>query len=204
NFTFNVPRSIHQGVEVAADWRPLPGWRFLAAYTFLDQFYTDYVEQLSAGALTRSFNRAGNKIPGISPNELSARLGYDQPSGWLEGLGGFVEVVCKDSFFMENANLLKAPGYELVNVNLHYSRDLGGDYVKAITMFLQVNNVFDKTYVASANNITDSISPITGLQNPGSVLATTGTGSIYAGSPRAVVAALHLAFRRAIAPPARA
>src|SRR5262249_53985172 len=142
NFTFNVPRSIHQGVEVAADWRPLPGWRFLAAYTFLDQFYTDYVEQLSAGALTRSFNRAGNKIPGISPNELSARLGYDQPSGWLEGLGGFVEVVCKDSFFMENANLLKAPGYELVNVNLHYSRDLGGDYVKAITMFLQVNNVF--------------------------------------------------------------
>ena len=33
NFTFNAPRSIHQGVEMAADWRPLPGWRFLTAYT---------------------------------------------------------------------------------------------------------------------------------------------------------------------------
>ena len=33
NFTFNVPRSVHRGVEVAADWRPLPGWRLIAAYT---------------------------------------------------------------------------------------------------------------------------------------------------------------------------
>ena len=28
-----------------------------------------------------SFNRAGNKIPGISPNELTARLGYDELAG---------------------------------------------------------------------------------------------------------------------------
>jgi iron complex outermembrane recepter protein len=41
NFTFNVPKSVHRGVEVAADWRPLPGWRLLAAYTWLDQFYVD-------------------------------------------------------------------------------------------------------------------------------------------------------------------
>ena len=58
NFTFNVPKSVHRGVEIAADWRPLPGWRLLAAYTYLDQFYIDYTEQLSAGALTRRFDRA--------------------------------------------------------------------------------------------------------------------------------------------------
>ena len=195
NFTSNAPRSIHQGVEIAADWRPLPGWRFLAAYTFLDQYYTDYVEQLSAGGLTRRFDRAGNKIPGISPNELSARLGYDQPTGWLQGLGGFVEVIWKDSFFMENANLLQAPGYEVVNLNLHYNREIADPYIKAMTLFFQVNNVFDTTYVASANNITNTISPITGLENPASVLAATGTGSIYAGSPRAFIGGLKLAFR---------
>ena len=195
NFTFNAPRSIHQGFEVAADWRPLPGWRFLGAYTFLDQFYTDYVEQLSAGALTRRFDRAGNKIPGISPHELSARVGYDQPAGPLQGLGGFVEFIFKDAFFMENANLLKAPGYELVNLNLHYNRDIAYGYVRSMTLFFEVKNVFDKTYVASANNITDSISAATGLQNPGSVLATTGTGSIYAGAPRTFIGGLKLAFR---------
>ena len=64
NFTFNVPHSVHRGVEVAADWRPLPGWRLLAAYTYLDQFYVDYTEQLSAGALTRRFDRARQQDPG--------------------------------------------------------------------------------------------------------------------------------------------
>ena len=67
--------------------------------------------------MTRRFDRAGNKIPGVSPNELAARLGYDQPLGPRKGFGGFVEYIWKDSFYMENANLLKAPGYGLVNLN---------------------------------------------------------------------------------------
>ena len=56
-----VPRSVHRDVEVAADWRPFPGWRLIAAYTYLDQFYIDYSEQLSAGALTRRCDRGGGK-----------------------------------------------------------------------------------------------------------------------------------------------
>jgi iron complex outermembrane recepter protein len=48
--------------------------------------------------------------------------------------------------------------------------------IRSAIFFFEVKNVLDKTYVASANNITDTISPVTGLQNPASVLATTGTG----------------------------
>src|SRR5262249_7228666 len=55
NFTFNAPASEHRGVEVAADWRPAPGWRYTMAYSFDDQIYTNYTEQLSAGSLTSSF-----------------------------------------------------------------------------------------------------------------------------------------------------
>jgi iron complex outermembrane receptor protein len=195
NFTFNVPRSIHQGLEVAADWRPLPGWRFLAAYTWIDQYYQEYVEQLSAAPLTRQFDRRGNKIPGVSPNEAFARLGYDQPTGPWKGFGGFVEYIWKDTFYMENANLLRAPGYGLVNVNVHYDTEVMHPYLKGAIFFFEVKNVLDTTYVASANNITNSISAVTGLQNPGTVLATTGTGSIYAGAPRTFVAGMKLAFR---------
>jgi iron complex outermembrane receptor protein len=195
NFTFNVPRSVHRGVEVAADWRPLPGWRLIAAYTYLDQFYVDYTEQLSAGALTGRFDRAGNKIPGISPNELFTRLGYDQPIGPWKGVGGFVEYIWKDGFYMENANLLRAPGYGLVNVNVHYDTDIAHEYLKGAVFFFEVKNLLDKTYIASANNITNSIDAATGLQNPGSILAATGTGSIYAGAPRTFVAGMKLAFR---------
>jgi iron complex outermembrane receptor protein len=189
-FTFNAPRSEHRGVELAALWRFYEGWQFTAAYTYLDEVYTDYIESISGF----TFNRNGNKIPGISPNELTARLGYDQLHGPLTGLGGFVELVWKDSFYMDNANFLKAPGYDLVNVNLHYKTDLASDYFRQLTMFFEVRNLLDKTYVASANNIANTVTAA-GIQNPGSVLAATQTGSIYAGSPRAFVAGMRIAFR---------
>ncbi|WP_456762791.1 TonB-dependent receptor family protein [Bradyrhizobium sp. USDA 4011] len=188
-YTFNAPRSEHRGVELAAQWGFYQGWRLTAAYTYLDEVYTDYTESISRF----TFNRVGNKIPGISPNELTARLGYDQPSGPLQGLGGFVEVQWKDGFYMDNANLLRAPGYELVNLNVHYKTDLISDYFKSLNLYLEVRNVFDRTYIASANNIADSVTAA-GVQNPASVLANT-TGSIYAGSPRAFVAGMKIAFK---------
>jgi iron complex outermembrane recepter protein len=189
-YTFNAPHSEHRGVELAALWKFYEGWQFRAAYTYLDEVYTDYTESISGF----TFNRVGNKIPGISPNELTARLGYDQPYGPLMGLGGFVEVQWKDNFYMDNANFLKAPGYELVNLNLHYKTDLVFDYFRQLNLFFEVRNVFDTTYVASANNIANTVTAA-GVQNPGSILAATQTGSIYAGSPRAFVAGMKIAFK---------
>ncbi|SEE78090.1 TonB-dependent receptor family protein [Bradyrhizobium lablabi] len=189
SYTFNAPRSEHRGVEIAADWKFYPGWRFTAAYTYLDEVYTEYTENLLNGAVF-SFNRAGNKIPGISPNELTTRLGYDETSGRLAGVGAFVEVQWKDSFYMDNANLLKAPGYELVNLNVHYKTDLLSDYFRSLSLYLEVRNVFDRTYVASANNISNSVTSKGIYLDPANT-----TGSIYAGSPRAFVAGMKVAFR---------
>ena len=191
SYMFNAPRSEHRGVELAADWKFYPGWRFTAAYTYLDQYYTEYTEDIrssGAGGTLFSFNRAGNKIPGISPHELTARLGYEQMWGPLAGLGAFVEVQWKDSFWMDNANLQKAPGYELVNLNVHYKTDLMSDYFKSLNIYFEVRNVFDRTYIASANNIGNTVSAA-GFQG----LST--TGSIYAGSPRAFMAGMKLAFK---------
>lgn len=190
SYTFNAPHSEHRGVELAAQWAFLEGWQLIAAYTYLNEVYTDYTE--SIGNFT--FNRVGNRIPGISPNELTARVGYDALHGALAGLGGFVELVRKDAFFLDNANLVKAPGYELVNVNLHYKTDLATEHFRQLTLFFEVRNIFDTVYIASANNIANTVTA-TGAQNPGSVLATTQTGSIYAGSPRAFVGGMKIAFR---------
>jgi iron complex outermembrane receptor protein len=194
-FTFNAPRSEHRGVEVALDWRPLPGWRLLNAYTHNDQFYTEYIEQLSVGKITQAFNRAGNRIPGVAPNELATRLGYDVPVGPWKGAGWFAEYVWQAAFFMDNANLLTAPGYGLVNLNIHYDWEVVHDWIRSAIVFVEVKNLFDRTYVASANNITNTLNPATGAQNPGNVLANTGTGSIYAGTSRTLLAGLKLAFR---------
>ncbi len=192
SYTFNAPRSEHRGIELAADWKFHPGWRLTAIYTYLDEVYTEYTENITNGAVF-SFNRAGNKIPGISPNELTARLGYDEMFGRFAGLGAFVELQWKDWFYMDNANLLKAPGYELVNLNVHYKTDLVSDYFRTLNLYVEVRNVFDRTYIASANNIANTVTS-GGVQNPANILANT-TGSIYAGSPRAFVAGMRIAFK---------
>jgi iron complex outermembrane recepter protein len=195
SYTFNAPASQHRGVEAAVDWRPEPGWRFIAAYTYIDEFYTNYLEQLSAGVFTATFNRYGNKIPGVSPNELLTRVAYDQPTGAWKGLGGFVEYQFKDGYFIDNANLVKVPAYGVFNLNIHYVIELTQNDLKSATLFFEVKNVFNKTFVASANDVTDTLNSTTGAENPGSVLATTGTGSIYAGAPRSFVGGFKLAFR---------
>jgi iron complex outermembrane receptor protein len=187
-FQFNAPRSEHRGVELAADWRPLPGWRATAAYLYMDQVYTEYSERPSGG--TTLFDRAGNKIPGNSPNELLARVGYDQPTGALKGFGAYVEYQWKDSFYMDNGNYLKAPGYELYNLNVHFTPELGAGPVKAVSFYFEVRNLLDKTYIASANNVANSQSG--GVENGAATLA--NSSSIYAGLPRTFYGGMKVKF----------
>lgn len=192
-YTFNAPASEHRGLELAADWAFGPGWRGTLAYTFDDQFYTRYVEQLSAGSFTARFDRAGRLIPGVPAHQLLARIGYEQVGGPLSGVGGFVEVVAQDGFFVDNANLLKAPGYALVNANLHYVTDLTGGYAKRLNLYVEARNLLDRTYASSVQNLANSLNAGTGGLNGAGVLAGT-TGSVYAGAPRTVVAGLKLSF----------
>ncbi|KQQ07208.1 TonB-dependent receptor [Methylobacterium sp. Leaf122] len=193
NYTFNAPASEHRGIEVGADWTFAPGWRGVLAYTFDDQVYTDYVEQLSAAALTARFDRAGNRIPGVPAHQLLARIGYDVPAGALAGLGGFAEVVAQDGYFIDNANLLKVPGFAILNLNIHYAALLPNGYARRIDLYGEVRNVLDTTYVGSANPLANTLNAANGDQNGRAALAGT-TGSIFAGPPRTFVAGMKLSF----------
>jgi iron complex outermembrane receptor protein len=193
SYTFNAPRSEHRGVEVDANWRFLPGWTLHGAYTYDNQIYAQYMEQLSAGTFTNTFNRAGNRLPGVPDTDLVIRLGYDIPNGDLRGLGAYIEYVKQGSFYVDNANLLKAPAYDLFNANIHYTHEITDSWVKSFSAYFEVRNITNETYVASANNITDTISSVNGAQNPASSVAATA-GSIYAGTPRTFVGGVKFKF----------
>lgn len=193
SYTFNAPKSVHHGIEAQADWRFLPGWKATLSWLRDDQFYKQYMEQLSAGTKTATFNRSGNRIPGVEPNDLYARLSYDQPGGPLAGVGAFVEGYWRDSFFMDNANSIKAPGYAIFNLNIHYDPSVQYDFLKGFSIYFEVENLFNKTYVASANNVSDSINSATGLEN-GAGVVSAATGSIYAGAPLTAIAGVKLRF----------
>jgi iron complex outermembrane receptor protein len=184
-YTSNVPASLHRGVEFGLSWRPIAGLSLLGSYGYTDQHYTDFTERLTNGATSVVFDRDGNQIPGVIPVFATARLGYDQPSGALAGVGGFVEITRRSSSFLDNANLLEVPGYTLVGLNLHFDPADGPAWWQRLSWFASVQNLFDETYVGSASVISNSITAA-GVQNGEAVLRGV-TGSIYAGQPRTVV-----------------
>lgn len=100
SYTFNVPTSAHRGGQASVDWRPLPqlltGLRLRGSYLYDNQIYTDYTEQLTTGSPTNSFSRNNNRIPGVQPHYLNLRIIYDQPTGRLGGLGGYIETSWRD------------------------------------------------------------------------------------------------------------
>ncbi len=96
---------------------------------------------------------------------------------------------------MDNGNLLKIPGYQIVNLNIHYDTEVQNSFIQKIGAFFEVRNVLNNTYVASANNITNSVS--SGVQNPADVLAAgsgANSGTIYAGFPRTFVGDVRVKF----------
>jgi iron complex outermembrane recepter protein len=102
-------------------------------------------------------------------------------------------LVQRSSFELDNANLLKAPGYDLVNVGLHY--DIPGQplsFVRKTHFYFEVQNIFNKTYVGSAANITDTLAA-NGQVGDASTLAA-HTGSIFAGNPRTFYGGVRLLF----------
>ncbi len=193
SFTFNAPASEHRGVEASADTTLGGGWRLTASYILDNQIYTDYTENLTGpisgdpSQKLRSFNRDGNRIPGVSPDEVTTRLSYDVPDGPLKGVGTFAEYEWHDGFFMENANLLTAPGYELVNVNVHYNKDFSSGPIKSLLAYFEIRNLFDETYISAANNISDK------TDSTAASLADV-SGSIYAGAPRTYYGGMKVRF----------
>ncbi|MBE7248176.1 MAG: TonB-dependent receptor, partial [Actinomycetospora chiangmaiensis] len=83
------------------------------------------------------------------------------------------------------------------NLNVHYDRVLSGaaevGFAKRLSLYVEVRNLFDRVYTNAAQNLADTISGTTGLQNGAGVLAAT-SGSIFAGAPRNVVGGMKLAF----------
>jgi iron complex outermembrane receptor protein len=184
----NIPSSLHRGVELNADWRPFEGWRLIAAYTFNNQIFTNYWDDLGTlnGAAVL-YNRAGNRIPNVPPHTVTMRYGYDQPHGDLAGLGAYVEYIFKSNYTIDNANYTTVPSYSIVNLNAHYNHDLTNFYIKNIELYFDVQNVFNRTYVAGAQALGNSLITGTPFQTPivwptGGLVLAQGAG-IIAGQP---------------------
>ncbi len=101
-------------------------------------------------------------------------------------------MVWRDAYPLDNGNLLHAPGYTLLNLNLHYAAPARHGIFARTQFFYEVENLANKTWVASANNITNTLNA-QGQQNGPDVLMN-ATGSVYAGMPRASYGGVKVRF----------
>ena len=208
SYTFNAPSSAHRGTVVGIDWHPLPqlvsGLRFRTAYQYDPQVYITYSETLSAGsgssAVSTTFNRAGNRIPGVIPNNLSSRLIYDKTSSHSGSFGTYLESNYRSAFWLDNANLLAAPSATVLNFDVHYDPAAGHGLWSRTHFYFDLQNLANRRFVGSASNITDTLANVGGIgvENPAfgssTALAQTGTGAIYAGAPRLSIGGFRVKF----------
>ncbi|WP_442755782.1 TonB-dependent receptor [Methylocystis sp. JAN1] len=192
NYSLNIPAAIHRGLELNANWRPFEGAALTAVYSLNSQYITEMMEGLPSGSAPSVYlNRSGKKIPNVAPHTITTRASYDIPHGAYKGLGAFVEYVFKSAYTLDAANLSSIPGYGLVNLNLHYNRDVENFYFRNIEVYLSLNNVFDRRYMAATFIMPNTLTG--GIETPAAILAN-AAGGVYAGQPRAVIGGMKLKF----------
>ncbi len=154
SFAVNADSSEYRGIELSYDWRPWPGWRFSGAYTHIDARYINFTDQFAVGGVgpVTQVVQDGKKVPNVARDVLNFKEEYDHPSGW----GGWFEASYWNSYFLNNANTVGAPAYWLLNANIHKTFEFKNRYVRFAKFYAELDNILDKTYVASGNVIADS------------------------------------------------
>ncbi len=92
--------------------------------------------------------------------------------------------------------MLTIPSYGLLNVNAHYDGEVNLGLLQKFSAYVEVRNIIDQKWVASANNLTNRVAnfgPIV-AQNGYFDMAQNATGSIYAGNPRMVQGGVKFKF----------
>lgn len=156
NFAVNAKESQYRGIEVAWKYLPesLPGFTWAGAYTHMENKYVSFVDQFNVGGVATQVVQNGHQVPSVEKNVFNSKATYNHAQS---GFGGWVEGSWIDSFFVNNNNSLATPAYMLFNVNLNHNLAIkNNSYIRFVKTFFEVDNLFDKTYVASGTPQADS------------------------------------------------
>ncbi len=139
----NAEDTLHQGAEVALDWRIseslLGGALDLqVTYTYADSRFDDDPVL------------ADNALPASPPQAGAAVLRYRRDGGWF--IAPAVEWRPED-VYVDYANTLTAPGYTIWSLNTGWELDSG------LALFLDARNLTDEAYATTLGAITDASAP---------------------------------------------
>ena len=129
-----------EGVELEAVGQLTDNLRLQAAYTYTDIRYKK-----------SSPEEQGKRAVYAPRNQASAWLSYDVKSGPLDGLTVGSGVRYVNGITSDRQNTHTLPSYTLVDMAVGY--DLSKVGLKGLSAQVNVNNLTDKSYVASCNSL---------------------------------------------------
>ena len=127
----NAAEVKQKGVEAGAKFAVTSALALAGTYTYSDFRFERYV------AGTNDFG--GNELPGIPKHNGFLELRYKD----ARGLTGGIEYQSVGKFFLNDANLVENPAYQLVNLRAGWARQLGR---AEFAPFVAVNNLFSEEY----------------------------------------------------------
>jgi len=130
----NAGSSTHNGVEASLSALLSEGLVITASYTHSNFFFDDFQ--------TNETDFSGNKLPGVPPNQVFARLNYVR----RPGLSAWASLTAVDGYFVDNANESRNRGYVVVDLRIGYTARTRG---LEIVPLLGLNNLFDVRYNSS-------------------------------------------------------
>lgn len=133
-FSINAGEERSRGFELSLAGEPLPGWRILANYAYVDARVTD--DPLNVNTGHRRF--------GVPENSGGLFTTYEIQDGPLKGLGFGGGAYFSDRVETSNANTGKLSGWVTADAVLYYRRD-------GFRVQLNVKNLTDEEYYYTYN-----------------------------------------------------
>lgn len=151
----NIGGMRSQGLELSLQSDPKQTFSFDLAYTYLnsyftqyDNFYLGYGNPYLPSYTQVHYDLTGNTVPRTSRHTLNLIGNYNMtPSTVLSS-----EWTLKSSYYADELNQLKMPGYGVVNLLAKHSQTWG-DFT--FDLFARIDNVFDKFYFNTARASND-------------------------------------------------
>ncbi len=151
----NIGGMRSQGLELSLQSDPKQTFSFDLAYTYLnsyftqyDNFYLGYGNPYLPSYTQVHYDLTGNTVPRTSRHTLNLIGNYNMtPSTVLSS-----EWTLKSSYYADELNQLKMPGYGVVNLLAKHS-EKWGDFT--FDLFARIDNVFDKFYFNTARASND-------------------------------------------------
>jgi iron complex outermembrane receptor protein len=148
-FYFTAGKTQRTGLEFGASLQLASGFKLQSSFTYSDNKYKTYlVDSVHYGNPGKFADYSNNKVAGIPSIFYGIQVTYSPD--FLKEVFISVEVNGVGKYFVDDANEIEVPGFNVLNLSLGLADHIYLTDHVGMRFFINVNNLTDEKYAASA------------------------------------------------------